>query len=64
VEYHVFSPSGRPFQVNLAAAAYTYEWFNPSTGSISGKGTTTVPGGIRSFTPPFSGYGVLYLRKY
>jgi Family of unknown function (DUF6298) len=50
--------------VNLSAAsgAFLVEWFNPSTGE-----TQTRPpvegGGAYSFTAPFSGDAVLYLRK-
>lgn len=62
-EYLVYSPSGGSFTVNLVGATYRYEWFNPTTGSVAGTGTLTASSGNRSFTPPFSGDAVLYLKK-
>jgi len=62
-EYLVYQPSSGSFNVNLIAGAYTYEWFNPTSGTIAGTGTITASAGNRTFTPPFSGYAVLYLKK-
>jgi hypothetical protein len=61
-EYVVYQPENGPFTVNIVGGAYTYEWFNPATGSIAGTGTVGAVGGDQSFTPPFSGPAVLYLK--
>ena len=62
VEYLVYQPSSGAFTVILVAGNYQYEWLNPSTNSTALSGTMTVPDGNRSFSPPFSGDAVLYLR--
>ena len=61
-EYLVYQPNSGAFTVNLVAATYNYEWFNPDTGMIAGTGTITAGSGNRTFTPPFSGDAVLYLK--
>ncbi|TKB62394.1 MAG: hypothetical protein E8D49_01425 [Nitrospira sp.] len=61
-EYLVYQPANGPFTVNVAGGAYVFEWFNPVTGSIAGTGTVGAVGGDQSFTPPFSGPSVLYLK--
>jgi hypothetical protein len=61
-EYLVYQPANGPFTVNVAGGAYVFEWFNPVTGSIAGTGTVGAVGGDQSFTPPFSGPAVLYLK--
>jgi hypothetical protein len=50
--------------VNLSAAsgAFLVEWFNPSTGETR-NGAPVEAGGGYSFTAPFRGDAVLYLRK-
>ena len=61
-EYLVYQPkSNRPFTVNLAPGAYSYEWFNPTTGTVAEAGIITSGGGNHSFNAPFSGDAVLYL---
>ena len=63
-EYLIYQPtSGTSFTANLLAGTYSYEWFNPSTGTVSDTGSITAAAGSRSFTPPFSGNAVLYLKK-
>jgi hypothetical protein len=62
-EYLVYAPAGGAFTVDLSAndSDFKVEWFNPATGvktaapSVHGAGT-------RSFTPPFAGDAVLYLK--
>jgi hypothetical protein len=49
--------------VNLISGTYTYQWFNPSSGSVVSTGTLTAAGGNRSFTDPFAGDAILYLKK-
>jgi len=61
-EYLVYQPETGAFTVNLAGGAYAYEWFNPATGNIAGTGTLGAVGGEQSFTAPFSGPSVLYLK--
>jgi chitodextrinase len=62
-EYLVYRPSGGGFRVNLSAQGnYTVEWFNPTTGVIAQTGTAFFSSGNQTFTPPFSGNSVLYLK--
>ncbi|MBO3803742.1 MAG: hypothetical protein JTT11_07750 [Candidatus Brockarchaeota archaeon] len=61
-EYLVYQPESGTFAVKLEAGSYRYEWFNPRTGSAAGEDILTVPGGSRSFIPPFGGDAVLFLK--
>jgi hypothetical protein len=61
-EYLVYQPESRGFSVNLASGTYNVEWLNPATGAITAD-TSASGGGARTFTPPFSGQAVLYLRR-
>lgn len=60
-EYLIYQPDAGSFTVDLVARDYSYEWFNPDTGSVSETGDISASGGSQSFTPPFSGDAVLYL---
>lgn len=62
-EYLVYAPSGGKVTVDLSATQQelTVEWLNPSTGIVT-MGIKTTGGGNRSFTPPFSGDSVLYIK--
>jgi hypothetical protein len=62
-EYLVYLPSGGSVTVNLTATPGTVavEWFRPSNGTTVAAGTVT-GGANRSFTAPFSGDAVLYLK--
>lgn len=62
VEYLVYQSGSGAFTVNLGAATYAVEWFNPSTHQVASTGFLTASGGNQSFTPPFSGNAVLYLK--
>jgi len=62
-EYLAYQSESGSFTVNLQAGTYNYEWFNPSTGAVAGTGSFTASSGSRSFTPPFSGDAVLYLKS-
>lgn len=63
-EYLVYQPSSGGFTVNLLVGSYQYEWFNPATGAVASTGTTTQNiSGNKSFTPPFSGDAVVYLKN-
>ena len=61
-EYLVYQPGSGEFSVNLAAGNYAYEWFNSTTSAVQNKGSIKATGGNRTFTPPFSGSAVLYLK--
>jgi hypothetical protein len=62
-QYLVYLPAGGTATVNLTAASgeLAVEWFNPATG-LAILGGTTQGGARRSFTAPFSGDAVLYVR--
>ena len=62
MEYFVYQPSSGEFTVNLEPGSYNYEWFNPQEGSVLQTGSRIVSGGNASFTPPFNGDAVLYLK--
>jgi hypothetical protein len=47
----------------MGAGTYTFEWFNPVTGTVASTGSVSTPSGAHSFTPPFPGDAVLYLRS-
>ena len=62
-EYLIYQPvSGASFNVTLPAGTYSYEWYNPSSGAVAATGFVTASSGNLSFTPPFSGDSVLYLK--
>jgi hypothetical protein len=61
-EYLVYAPSGGSFTVNLAGGGYFFERVNPSNGTIISSGSFSPASGDRSFTPPFSGDAVLYIK--
>ena len=62
-EYIVYQPLSESFTVNLVAGTYSYEWFNPSSGTAFSTGSITVAAGDTSFVAPFAGDAVLYLKK-
>jgi len=62
-EYLIYQPDSGAFQVDLAIGQkpYSVEWLDPTTGTTHAGGL--VDGGARrSFTPPFEGDAVLYLK--
>jgi hypothetical protein len=62
-EYLVYLPEGGSVSVDLSAAAQlTVEWFDPTRGASTGAGPVT-GGERRTFTAPFAGDAVLYLRR-
>jgi hypothetical protein len=63
-EYLVYAPKGGRIDVNLGEnrMRFAVEWMNPATGARI-QGAEATGGGIRSFTPPFGGDAVLYLRE-
>lgn len=67
VEYLVFQPStstSNTFTVNLPGGSFTVEWYRPSTNTTLTGGTSgSNASGNRTFTPPFAGQAVLYLKQ-
>jgi hypothetical protein len=63
-EFLVYTSSNGVFTVNLAGikGRFKIEWMNPATG-VKTSGETVSGGAKRTFTPPFSGDAVLYLRR-
>jgi hypothetical protein len=62
-EFLVYAPAGGKFTVNLQGqnGPFAVEWMNPASGAKTGG--EAMPGGAaRTFTPPFVGDAVLYLR--
>jgi hypothetical protein len=64
-EYLVYDPSAddAAVTVNLKAAKYKYEWFNPDSGKAESTGTIEAKGGKQTFHAPFKGDAVLYLAR-
>ena len=62
VEYVTYKPSSGPFTLNVKAGVYSYEWYSADTGTVVATGVVTATGGPQTFTPPFSGDSVLYLK--
>jgi hypothetical protein len=64
VEYLVYETgSSTSFTVSMVPATYAFEWFNPATLTVVSTGTITVSApGNQSFTQPFTGDAVLYLK--
>jgi Family of unknown function (DUF6298)/Putative collagen-binding domain of a collagenase len=62
-EYLVYQPGTGAFMAKLAAGTYAYEWFNPRAGSVASTGSFTTHGENKSFSPPFDGDVILYLKR-
>ncbi len=62
-EFLVYAPSGGSFTVDLSntSGRFTVEWMNAATG-VKSAGADVNGGATRTFTPPFAGDAVLYLR--
>jgi hypothetical protein len=63
-EFLVYAPAGGEFTVDLANSSgrFAVEWMNPSTGAKIVRAEAS-GGATRTFTPPFGGDAVLYLRR-
>lgn len=63
-ELLVYAPNGGEFTVNLSAinSRFNVEWMNPSNG-VKTEGAIISGSAVRTFTPPFKGDAVLYLRR-
>lgn len=62
-EYLVYQPGMGEFTLDLTAGTYSYEWFNPVAGSIASTGSLVAKGGPKSFSSPFNGDAILYLKR-
>jgi hypothetical protein len=60
-EYLIYQPGSGTFSVNLAPGRYAAAWFNPGR-HISLPRFVIATNGTTTFTPPFQGPAVLYLR--
>jgi hypothetical protein len=63
LEYLAYQPDSGPFNVDLEAGTYDYEWFNPTTSSVMETGRMMTEGQDARFNPPFGGPAVLYLER-
>jgi hypothetical protein len=63
IEYLVYQPSTGAFTVDLVAGLYSYEWFDPSSGTVADIGTLLASGGHQEFIPPINDDAVLYLKR-
>jgi len=66
-EFVIYAPAGGRFTVNLSALPPSQqlaaEWLNPATGKHTPARTISAGSSAKSFTPPFTGDAVLYLRQ-
>ncbi|MDQ4097704.1 MAG: hypothetical protein M3144_07540, partial [Actinomycetota bacterium] len=63
-EYLVLQPASASFEVALEPGTYASEWYSVETRESSDAGSVEVESSVdESFTPPFQGAGVLYLRR-
>ncbi len=62
-EFLVYAPSGGKFTVDLSGSSgqFAVEWMNTATGDIT-RGTVVSGGATATFSPPFSGDAVLFLK--
>jgi hypothetical protein len=60
----IYQPQSGPFAVHLIAGTYAYEWFDAVSETPVANGVVTIKQGRSSFTPPFAGDAVLYLKSY
>jgi hypothetical protein len=64
-EYVVYFPeniSVATVDLTALSGQFAVEWLNPQTGTITTAGNIT-GGNSQSFTSPFGGFAVLYLKK-
>lgn len=63
-EFLVYAPSGGELNVNLSShrGQFAVEWMNPATGAKT-TGADVSGGATKTFTPPFNGDAVLYLKQ-
>jgi len=61
-EYLVFQPDSGSFTLRIEDGDYKFEWFDPNSGIVMKKGTLTTSTQTRSFSAPFAGEAVLFLK--
>lgn len=62
-EFLVYQPvSNGNFTVHTTGGTYEYEWFNVEQGKVVESGKIELKSARESFTPPFAGDSVLYLK--
>ena len=61
-EYLVYQPRSGPFTVRLEKGHYDYEWFDPGKGLIAATGALNASADRTTFSPPFAGSAVLYIK--
>jgi hypothetical protein len=62
-EYLTYQPASKAaFTVIPKSGTYAIEWFNPSEGKPAATERIAAQAGQQTFTPPFSGPAVLYLK--
>ncbi len=57
------SSRGFPFELELEAEEYDYEWLNPESNQLVETGDMLWGARIATFTPPFNAHAVLFLKK-
>lgn len=57
------SSQGFPFELDVPAGIFQYEWFHPETHRIIEAGEQHIEQGITTFTPPFNDHAVLFLQR-
>ncbi len=63
-EYLVYNPDEtKQFTVTLSAGAYDLEWYDPSAGKAAPASRLDAAEGTQSFSAPFEGSAVLYLKR-
>jgi hypothetical protein len=62
-EYLVYQPHDGPFTVSVEPGTYNYEWFDPASGKIYSDGSVPAVDRYLSFSAPFKGDAVLYLKN-
>ena len=62
-EFLIYAPSGGKLTVDLTGSSgqFAVEWMNTATGDMT-RGTDVSGGATATFSPPFSGDAVLYLK--
>jgi hypothetical protein len=62
-EYLIVQPESGAFTLEMQRGTYSYEWLDPNTASTADRGVVSLMAGKNTFTPPFSGSAVLYLKS-
>lgn len=63
MEYLVYQPKpSEVFTIELKPGVYRYEWFDPTKGTVSGRGELDVAASKQAFKPPSDQSTVLYIK--